>query len=147
MITFDELNAQNHEIAELSKVLSYLLANREMCDTDTCCELFYKYVDTIKSHLDKVDHTYTPLISSSDKQANNMAGKFMGGSQEIKRILNQYTKKWCEKRKHELHIANHADFYKETSDLFDLVLKRIQDETEQLYPLIRKVSGDAQVAA
>ncbi|HID49453.1 MAG TPA: hypothetical protein EYP40_07570 [Chromatiales bacterium] len=147
MITFDELNTQNHEIAELSKVLSYLLANREMCDTHTCCDPFYQYVDTIKSHLDKVDHTYTKLISSNDKQANHMASKFMGGSQEIKRILNQYTKKWCEKRKHELHIANHDDFYKETTELFDLVLKRIQDETEQLYPLIRKVGGDARVAA
>jgi hypothetical protein len=147
MITYDELNIQNHEISELSKVLSYLLANREMCDTKSCCDLFYRYVDKLKSHLELVDHTYTGLLSSSDKNANNIASKFMGGSQEIKRILSQYTKKWCEKRKHELHIANHADFYKETRELFDLVLNRIQDETEHLYPLIRKISGDTRHAA
>jgi hypothetical protein len=40
MITFEELNTQNHEITELTNVLSYLLADRAMCDTDICCDLF-----------------------------------------------------------------------------------------------------------
>jgi hypothetical protein len=44
-------------------------------------------------------------------------------------------------------IKDHQAFVNETEDMFRLVLNRIQDETEQLYPLIRKVGGDAQVAA
>lgn len=147
MITYDQLNTQNHEISELSKVLSYLLANREMCDTDTCCTLFYKYVENIKTHLDQVDHTYSSLLSNPDRNVNNMAKKFMGGSQEIKRIFSQHMKKWCEKRKQALHISNYDTFYKETQELFDLVLNRIQDETEHLYPLIREIKGDSQRAA
>jgi len=31
--------------------------------------------------------------------------------------------------------------------MFDLILKRIQDETEHLYPLIREIKGDSQRAA
>jgi hypothetical protein len=147
MITFEELNTQNHEITELTNVLSYLLADRAMCDTDVCCELFYRYADRIKAHLDMVDHTYTALLSSSDTKANNTARMFMSGSQEIKHIFTQYTKTWCEKRKHALHINDYGKFYQETSKIFDLILKRIQDETEHLYPLIRQVKGDSQRAA
>ena len=147
MITFEELNSQNHEITELTNVLSYLLADRSMCDTDICCDLFYRYGDRIKAHLDMVDHTYTDLLSSSDTKVNNTARMFMGGSQEIRRIFAQYTKTWCEKRKQALHINDHDKFFDETSKMFDLILKRIQDETEHLYPLIRQVKGDSQRAA
>jgi hypothetical protein len=87
------------------------------------------------------------LLSSSDTKVNNTARMFMGGSQEIRRIFAQYTKTWCEKRKHALHINNHDEFYEETGKMFDLILKRIQDETEHLYPLIREIKGDSQRAA
>jgi hypothetical protein len=147
MITFEELNKQNHEIGELTKVLSYLLADREICDTSVCCDLFYRFCDKVSSHLDKVDHTYTSLLSNADKEVNKTATNFMGGSQEIRRIFTQHMRKWCDKRKHAMHISNHDDFYKQTSKLFDLVLNRIQDETEHLYPLIREIRGDSQRAA
>lgn len=147
MITYDELNAQSHEIIELSNVLSYLLKDRSMCDTDTCCELFYRYGEKIRAHLDTVDHTYTTLLNSQDERAKKVANKFMGGSREIKLIFNQYRKQWCERHKQELNVVNHDEFLKETGEVFDLILNRIQDETEQLYPLIRAIKGDAQRAA
>lgn len=147
MITFEELNRQNHEITELTNVLGYLLADRSMCDTGICCDLFYRYGNTIQDHLDKVDHTYSSLLSNSDNKINNTARQFMAGSQEIRRIFAQYSKKWCEKRKRALLIADHGDFYAETRTIFDLILNRIQDETERLYPLIREINGDAQRAA
>ena len=147
MITFDELNAQGDEITELSNVLSYLLANRDMFDTNTCCDLFYRYGDRIHQHLEMVDHTYAPLLSSSDAELNNTAKRFMGASQEIRRIFSQYSKRWCEKRKHALHIGNHEKFTEETNGIFNLMLDRIQDEVENLYPLIREVRHDNQRAA
>ncbi len=147
MITYDALNAQNHEITELTNVLSYLLADRSMCDTDICCDLFYRYGERVKNHLDEVDHTYSALLTSPEKRIHNTAEDFMSGSQEIRRIFSQYKKKWCEKRAQALHIADHRDFYSETEKLFDLVLHRIQDETENLYPLIRIIKGDTERAA
>lgn len=147
MITFEELNKQNHDITELTNVLAYLLADRSMCDTAVCCDLFYRYSNTIQEHLDMVDHTYTGLLSSPDNKINNTARQFMDGSHEIRRIFSQYMKKWCEKRRQALHIADHDDFYDETRAIFDLVLNRIQDETERLYPLIRVIKGDTQRAA
>lgn len=147
MITYDELNTQCHEITELSNVLSYLLTNRSMCDTDTCCQLFYRYGEKLQAHLDTVDHTYTTLLNGHDEHAKKMAQKFMGGSHEIKRIFTQYKKRWCERRKQRLHIADHSEFLKETNEVFEMILNRIQDETEQLYPLIRTIKGDAKRAA
>ena len=147
MITYDELNIQGHEITELTNVLSYLLKDRSMCDTSTCCELFYRCGEKIEAHLDSVDHTYTALLNSRDEHAKNVADRFMGGSQEIKRIFNQYKKTWYERSKCRLHIGDHDSFLKETEQVFDLILSRILDETEQLFPLIRTVTGDAQQAA
>lgn len=147
MITYEALNSQNHEITELTNVLSYLLSDRAMCDTQVCCELFHRYGQRVQKHLDEVDHTYSGLLASSDKRTNNTARRFMSGSQEIRRIFTQHTRRWCEKRTHNLHIDDHSEFFSETGKLFDLVLHRIQDETEQLYPLIRTIKGDAERAA
>lgn len=147
MITYSALHTQNHEITELTNVLSYLLNDRSMCDTDICCDLFSRYGQRVQNHLDEVDHTYTALLTSPDNETNNTARLFMSGSQEIRRIFHQYSKKWCDRRTHNLHFSDHQDFYKDTEKLFSLVLNRIQDETEHLYPLIREIKGDSERAA
>lgn len=147
MITYDQLYAQSHEITELTNVLRYLLNDRSMCDTQTCCDLFYRFGEKMQAHLDSVDQTYATLLNSHDDRARKIADKFMGGTQEIKRIFTQYTKSWCERHKPRLHIADHDTFIKDTQRMFDIILNRIQDETEQLYPLIRQIKGDSQRAA
>ena len=144
MITYDELNTQNHTITELSNVLLYLFKERSMCDTGACCELFYRYMDKVKEHVDLVDtNLYSKLLSHNDHDIQKMARNFMSGSQEIKRIMQDYTKEWCpRKRRETLAIADHDRFLKESEKMFELVLQRIQSETEKLYPLVRELSGE-----
>lgn len=143
MVTYEELNEQNHKITELSNVLSYLIKDRSLCDTETCCNLFYNYMDRVNEHMKKVDsNLYGDLLKHSSREINNTARNFMSGSQEIKRIMNRYVKKWCDKKNHDLSIGGkHEEFIKETDEMFEMILKRIQDETEHLYPTIRKVSN------
>ena len=143
MISYEELNEQNHRITELSNVLHYLFKDRSMCDTGSCCELFYRYVDLVKEHIDIVDkQMYRDLLASPDEKVNNVAKNFMSGSTEIKRILREFMHRWCptSKRGGSLHINEHADFLSDTDELFELVLQRIQNETEHLYPLVRSLS-------
>jgi len=142
MLTYAELNEQNHRITELSNVLSYLFQDRLICDTGSCCELFYRYVDLVKEHIELVDRDmYKELLKSPDDKINNVARNFMSGSVEIKRILKAFTKRWCPtKRKDTLHINEHARFLQDTDELFEIVLQRILDETEHLYPLVRSLS-------
>lgn len=148
MVTYDELNTQNHKITELSNVLSYLLADRAMCDTDVTCKLFFDYVDRVKEHLELEDkQMYSKLLTHKDSRVSNTAKLFLSGSVEIKRIFGAYLKKWCRKHKQELRIRDYGEFRRETEEMFELILNRIQDETEKLYPLIREVTGDSRQAA
>jgi hypothetical protein len=146
MVTFEELNSQNHKIMELSKVLQNVIQDRSLCDNEVTCDLFFQYVDQVKGHLDVEDrHLYAALLNHKESGVNYTAKQFLSGSAEIKRIFESYLHKWCNKRA--MLIKDHQAFVKETEDMFRLVLNRIQDETEQLYPLIRKVSGNTRVAA
>lgn len=149
MITYEELNSQNHHITELSNILSALLKDRSMCDNGTCCGLFHSYIEQVKQHMDLVDkHLTGKLLSHDDVETRNIVKNFMSGSQEIRRITARYIKDWCPNMKAEsLAVANHDRFYKDTEQMFSMVLQRIQDETEKLYPLIRKLSGNMDHAA
>lgn len=145
MITYEELNEQNHRITELSNVLHYLFKDRSMCDTGSCCELFYRYVDLVNKHIEIVDkEMYRDLLASPDDKVSNVARNFMSGSVEIKKILREFMHHWCptaKNNKDALHIKDHANFLKDTDELFEIVLQRIQDETEHLYPLVRSLTG------
>nr|VFJ69070.1 MAG: hypothetical protein BECKFW1821C_GA0114237_101743 [Candidatus Kentron sp. FW] len=139
MITFDELNAQNHDITELSNVVLYLIADRAMCDTKTAYELFSQYLDGVRQHLGVVDQLYPILLADRSQHTNNTANNFMSGEQEIKKIIATYVKTWINKKKRELVIRDYEEFLQDTKTLFHLVLDRIQDETEHLYPLVRRI--------
>ncbi|MDJ0882062.1 MAG: hypothetical protein QNJ56_10480 [Gammaproteobacteria bacterium] len=148
MITYDELHQQIHKITEISNVFLYLIEDRMMCDTDITCDLFFDYVDKVKDHLEVQDKTiYSSILNQGDASAKETADNFMSGSKEIKRIFQSYLKKWSNKGKHQLVISNYDDFTKETREMFELVLNRIQDETEHLYPLVKSISGDMQKVA
>lgn len=142
MVTYKFLNEQNHRITELSNVLSYLFKDRAMCDTDSCCSLFVNYVTLVKEHIDTVDkNMYSDLLGSPDEKLNNVAKNFMSGSVEVKKILKEFNRHWCPlKNKGELKIKDHEKFLNATDELFNIVLQRIQDETEHLYPLVRSLN-------
>ena len=137
MVTYDELHTENHDITELSNVLLYLFKDRSMCDTETCCELFHRYMDKVKHHIELVDkNLYSGLLTHDDHDVQKMARNFMSGSQEIRKIMAAYTKAWGPRKgAGTLDIADYDRFLKETEEMFELVLERIQDETEKLYPV------------
>jgi hypothetical protein len=143
MITYKSLNEQNHRITELSNVLQYLLRDRSMCDTQTCCDLFSNYMTQVKEHIDTVDkNMYSDLLASPDEKVNNVAKNFMSGSVEVKKILQSFSKQWCPSRgNNDFMIKDHDQFLKAMDELFDIVLQRIQDETEHLYPLVRSIGS------
>jgi len=149
MITYDELHTQNHDITELSNVLLYLFKERSMCDTGICCDLFYRYMNKVKEHIDLVDTSfYSKLLAHDDHEIQKLARNFMSGSQEISRIMQEYRREWCpRKHKETLAIGEHDRFIKESEEMFELVLQRIQSETEKLYPLVRELSGEKQQVA
>jgi hypothetical protein len=148
MVTFDELNEQNDNITELTNALELLLGDRALCNSKVTCDLFFQFVEQVKSHLELMDkNMYGPLLTHHDQQVRNTADRFMGGSKEIKRIFAAYLKKWCKVKNRELVIREYDNFKGETDEMFEMVLNRIQAEQENLYPLIRRVTGEQRRAA
>ena len=143
MVSYENLNKQNHKITELSNILSVLIQDRLLCDSETCSQLFYDYMSHVQNHMREVDsNMYLDLLKHPSSDINNVANNFMSGSQEIKRIMNRYEKRWCNRKRNGLNIgAKHTIFLDETSDMFDMVLGRIQGEMEHLYPTLRKITS------
>ncbi|RLA06769.1 MAG: hypothetical protein DRQ51_08300 [Gammaproteobacteria bacterium] len=143
MIDFEKINQQNDTITELSNVLTLLMTDRLLLDTHLSCELFDRYLTNVKEHQDVVERKMiSSLLCSKNKQDNKVANDFLEGSKEIRRIVKQYTKKWCNHNRvnsKNLIIGDYDEFIQITKQMFELVLNRIVDETEKLYPLIRKL--------
>jgi len=145
MAPFDVLNVQNHEIQELSKVLGALIKERELCDTDIVTSLFRQYIGKVLEHIELNSKSiYTLLLASPDSKVKSQVARFMEGEQEIKKIFNGYVARYC---KNGLQIKDHDVFLKESQQMFRLVLKRIQAEFEELYPLARRVEQKQVLAA
>lgn len=138
MINFEQLHAQNHHITELSNVLGVLINDRSVCDNPITIELFMKYTDAVRHHFDQEDRQlYSKLLAHEDSAVKNTAGLFLSGSSEIKRLFESYCRRYC--KNGGLRIRDHDKFVSESDSMFELVLNRIQDETEQLYPLVKRV--------
>ena len=144
MISYDNLNEQNHKITELSNVLSMLIEDRLICDSEVCSRLFYEYLGNVASHMQEIDsNLYLDLLQHPSKEVNNVANNFISGSQEIKRIMSRYEKKWCNRGKNGITIgAKHERFLQETTEMFDMILDRVQNEMEHLYPLVRQIKSN-----
>ena len=147
MITYEELHSQNHKITEHANILSYLFSNRGLIDTDLACDLFFNFVDLVKEHIEITDkHIYRHLLTA-DQKTRNLATNFMSGGVEIKKLFASYLKKWCGRNGKVLRINDYDAFMSETEEIFNIVLDRIQAETENLYPLVKEVTGDYQAVA
>ncbi|CAA6803898.1 MAG: Unknown protein [uncultured Thiotrichaceae bacterium] len=145
MISFEELTEQNHKIAELAKVLSFIINDRELCDTDVTCDLFFDFVDKVQTHLDVEDRElYIALLTHNDITIKNTATRFLSGSGEIKRVFKQYLRRWCKNKA--LRIKDYERFTKDTHEMFTLILQRIEDETIHLYPTVRAVRQEQKAA-
>ena len=145
MISIDDMHEHNHKITEYSKVLSVLIKDRELCNTQVMCDIFFNYVDAVKEHLSNEEkNIYQPMLIHSDSSINNTATQFMSGSNEIKRVIAQYTKKWC--LRNTLRIKNHQQFITETEEIFNFVLDRIVDESEHLYPAFKRATEQEKAA-
>lgn len=136
MIDLSELHSQNHRIQETAKVYRYLVGNRAMCDTEVAGCLLFDYAHRVEDHLEQVDrHLSTRLLTCQDPRAQIQARKFLAESLFLKKLLADYVKRWSRKEGRQLLIKDHARFLKDTDEMVDLVLDRIQRETEHLYPL------------
>lgn len=142
MASFDSLHQEIHEITERNNVFRYLIQDRFMCDTKIAQSIFFDYVALVRKHMEKVDREFCRRLLSHEAQTvRNTANRFLSGSSEIKRIFADYLRDYCPERNQCLRIKDHIRFVEDTNQMFDMVLDRIQRETEHLYPLVRSLES------
>lgn len=130
------LHQQVNDITELNNILRTILEDRFLCDSKVTAELFVRYTDAVQHHLTNTESgIFSQLLTNSDDQTITTIERFMNGAREIKQIFAEYTKKWCKNNR--LLIKDHDEFLSETEKVFDLILRRLLDETENLYPLVQ----------
>ena len=141
MISVSQLNEQNSQIKELSSVLRYLIENKEMCNAKATCDLFMQYAEEVVDHLYLEEkEVYRHLLNHSDPKVKNTTKDFFSGSIEIKRVFNEYLGRWCKHKT--LRVTKHEEFVEDSHEVFDLVLNRIDAETNVLYPMVNKVFSE-----
>ena len=147
MAVIDEIHIHNQRLIELSNVLTYLLRERAMCETETACALLFDALGKIDEHMKMVDHLCQGLLVDKEQKAHNMAESFISGERGLKRIIAQYKKTWCTNNGQDHWVSDHEQFTRDTEELFATVLSRIQDENEHLYPHARKGKAKDKSAA
>jgi len=129
MLTYDELNAQNDEITELTNVLNLLLTDRLLCDSHVTAELFCRLVERVRDHMEITDKKiYTQLLVSGNEHISTMANRFMGGSKEIKRIFSEFVRQWCDMKKQQLMVTDYEEFASITNEM--LLASSLRGKTE-----------------
>lgn len=148
MIDFDALHRQNHRITETATVLIYLTRERALCDADTTRQLFLDAVSMIDHHLQQVDRLVkVHLLAHADPRDQNLGRKLSAESALLRRNFEEYAKHWTGAKGREMRIGDHERFIRDSDELFNLMLDRIQRETELIYPLLRRVSATGRAAA
>jgi len=145
MITFDEINHHNHKILERINIISYMIKDRTICNSDVTCDLFFDLMDRIKAQMDLEERQlYKDMLTHRDHSIKNTADNFLSGAAEIRRVYKHFMKRWCHNKS--LRIKNYDQFVSETDDFLDLIQLRIIDKTEKFYPAVRSVYGEKMAA-
>lgn len=141
MLELNNLHEQNHELSEIARVLPFLAQNRALCDTATASRLFFGAAQKVEMHLKEVDQPVKQLFTDQDERVRNLARKLSADSKLLQFNVNSYVKRWSDARGMRLRIREHEAFLTETQGLFELLLDRIQRETELLFPLLRELEA------
>ena len=139
MTTYHQIKKQHQYIKELTDILRRLITDKSFVEMETTCNLFFSYSNKVDSYFKMVETSvYQHMLVHSEEAVKKTAYRFMAGSCGIKRLFAQYKQTWCHNKK--LRVRDHARFVQESEDIYKLILQRINDEANHLYPVIREMS-------
>ncbi|QEP44557.1 hypothetical protein D5085_16300 [Ectothiorhodospiraceae bacterium BW-2] len=139
MGTLQQLQQQSQHIDELCRVLNVLIKEPSVCQTTLCHEMFDSFRDNIKNHLTLEESSlYAQMLAHSDHDIQQLAGRFKENSREIKKLFMQYEKRWCKNGISKVKDKNREEFIQETTDMFSVILKRIEAESNDFFPIAER---------
>ena len=134
MIPIDEFKAENREIRDLCNILGMSVDKYSLRNNSVVCELIERFADRVCEHLAHEDRSiYRDLLKKHTHEAHMIADKFLGNTQQLKNIFNDYKRGWCSKPHSE---AMHIKYVDESRHIFKLVFDRIDFEEDKIFPHI-----------
>ncbi len=132
MVEVEEFRAENREIRDLCHILGLSVDKYSLRHNSVVCELLERFADRVCEHLAHEDRSvYRDLLKMHTHEADMLADKFLGNTQELKKIFNDYKRGWCRKP----HSENmHAKYVDESMEMFKLVCDRIDFEENKIFP-------------
>ena len=132
MIPIEEFRNENQEIRDLCNILNLVIEEFTMRNNSVVCELLDRFADRVTAHLSHEDRSvYRDLLKEHTAEADALANKFLGNTQELRRIFSEYRRDWCRKPHTE---SEHETYVNESRDMFKLVCERIDFEENKIFP-------------
>ena len=132
MIPIEEFRAENSEIRDLCNILGMSVDKYSLRNNSVVCELIERFADRVTAHLAHEDRSiYRDLLKKHTHEADMIADKFLGNTQQLKNIFNDYKRGWCGKPHSE---AAHVKYVDESRHIFRLVCDRIDFEEDKIFP-------------
>lgn len=132
MIPLETFREEHKQIRDLCDILNLSIGDYKMRHNKIVCELIDRFVDEVNAHLMHEDRSiYRDLLSQHSREAKQVADHFLGNTQELRRIFNQYSRGWCRKPHSE---KDHDKYVDESRHIFKLVCDRIDFEEKKIFP-------------
>ena len=110
----------------------------------TAHELLCDLSDKVKYHLAQEDKgLYPSLLIHADPKVKSIAWGFISGEKPLRKTFDDYYKKWL--KDCDFHFTD--DFMKETREMLDMLLYRIEREEQVLFPKVREIGMFEQARA
>ncbi len=136
MIPVDEFRAENREIRDLCEILNLAVSEYRLQNNAILCELLDRFLARVNEHLTHEDRSvYRDLLKQHTEDGDRIAQKFLGNTQELKRIIGEYRRGWCRKNHSE---EEHERYARESQEIFRLVCDRLNFEEETIFPLFSR---------
>ncbi len=133
MIPVQDFRAENKEIRDLCEILNIAVQEYQLQNNLILCELLDRFLARVHEHLVHEDRSvYRDLLKQHGENSERIAQKFLGNTQELKRILGEYRRGWCRKDHSE---AEHEKYARESREIFRLVCDRLNFEENTIFPL------------
>lgn len=141
MKQLDEYKHQHEELSELVAVLRSLLKEDDLkieANAHLAHEKLVSLADKVRMHLSGEDRElYPKLLVDEDPQIKSIAWGFIRNESPLRKEFERYSKKWLKKGA----FAYSEDFVRDTTELLDDLMKRIEKEERELFPKLEAAKG------
>ncbi|NLY90875.1 MAG: hemerythrin domain-containing protein [Firmicutes bacterium] len=137
LIVLKNFKRQHREIRDLIGTLTPLLDHEPLTrDPAKVRYILSTLAGKLMIHFAMEDHfLYPALKEKNDQRLQSLGDKFFAKTGDLMIVFQNYSQKWINPV---LIRENPDSFIQESKDIFLLLLHRIEEEDQELYPILEK---------